>query len=88
MLDPIFVYTWRNKWLTAEAKTIDDMIDGLREASEHLQKMKEDGVVLDPDGGTSDDYAMLTTNDPEIAEKYDMEEIENEEDYSVDGVID
>jgi hypothetical protein len=28
--------------------------------------------VLDPGGGTADDYVRLVTNDPEIARKYDM----------------
>lgn len=34
--------------------------------------MKADGVTLDPDSGTSDDYAYLTTTDPAVAAKYDM----------------
>ena len=41
-------------------------------ATEQLRKMKADGVVLDPDGGTADDYAHLVTADPDIARKYDM----------------
>lgn len=81
MSEKTFEYIWRNKWLTSKAKIIDDMINGLIEASEYLQLMKEDGVVLDPDGGTYDDYAMLTTTDPEIAKKYGMKEIECEEDF-------
>jgi len=34
--------------------------------------MRSDGVTLDPDGGTSDDYAHLVTTDPDVARKYDM----------------
>lgn len=34
--------------------------------------MLADGVTLDPEGGTSDDYAYLVTSDPVIAKKYDM----------------
>jgi hypothetical protein len=65
---------WRNKWLTAEATSLDEMIRSLREAADQLEAMKVDGVVLDADGGTSDDYARLVTTDPVIARKYDMHE--------------
>ena len=34
--------------------------------------MLADGVTLDPDGRTSDDYACLVTTDPVVAKKYDM----------------
>ena len=65
---------WRNKWLTADAKSIDDMIDALSGAAEYLRQMKADGVTLDPEGGTGDDYAYLVTSDPAIAKKYGMHE--------------
>ncbi len=36
--------------------------------------MRADGVTLDPEGGTADDYARLVTTHPAVAEKYDMHE--------------
>ena len=70
-----YVMLWRNKWLTAEAKTIDDMIQALRSAADELEATRKDGVTLDLDArGVGDDYAHLTTTDPEIAKKYDMVE--------------
>ena len=70
-----YVMLWRNKWLTAEAKTIDDMIGMLRGASEELEAMKRDGVFLDEEsGGVGDDYAHLVTLDPVVAKKYGMED--------------
>lgn len=69
-----YVTTWRNKWLTAEANSIEDMISSLRSAADHLDQMRKDGVVLDDDGGAGDDYARLVTTDPAIAEKYGMVE--------------
>jgi hypothetical protein len=69
-----YLRIWRNKWLTAEARSITEMISQLREAAEYLDAMRADGVTLDPEGGTSDDYAYLITTDPDVAKKYDMHE--------------
>ncbi len=67
-----FVQTWRNKFLTIDAKSLDEMIAILHEATKTLEAMLADGVMLDPDGGTADDYALLVTTDPAVAKKYDM----------------
>ncbi len=67
-----YILLWRNKWLTSEAHSLHDMIDGLQSAADTLRTMLADGVTLDPSGGTSDDYAYLVTIDPIIAKKYDM----------------
>ena len=48
------------------------MIEALRTALGTLQSMLADGVTLDPERGTSDDYAYLITTDPIVAKKYDM----------------
>lgn len=77
-----FVELWRNKWLTAHAKTLDEMIAALRSAADQLEAMRRDGVTLDPNGGTGDDYAQLLTTDPDVAKKYDMVE---ESEYWGDG---
>jgi len=69
-----YVLLWRNKWLTAKAQTIDEMIQSLDDAATELRAMRDDGVVLDPTRGTSDDYAYLTTSSRAIAEKYGMED--------------
>ena len=67
-----YVKTWRNKWLTAEAGSIEDMISMLRAAPEELDQMRRDGIVLDEDGGVGNDYARLVTTDPQIAAKYGL----------------
>lgn len=67
-----FVRLWRNKFLTSDATSLDEVIAILAGAVEELRQMQADGVVLDPDGGTGDDYARLVTSDPRIARKYDM----------------
>jgi hypothetical protein len=69
-----YVRLWRNKLLTVDATSINDMIATLQGAAAELQAMRDDGVTLDPNGGTEDDYAYLVTTDPEIARKYGMEE--------------
>jgi hypothetical protein len=67
-----YVTLWRNKSLTADEKSLEDMIAALQSAAETLRAMLADGVTLDPEGDTSDDYACLVTTDPAIARKYDM----------------
>jgi hypothetical protein len=69
-----YVTLWRNKWLTADAKSIEDMIAMLRGSADELEAMRKDGVVLENEGGTQDDSAYLVTDDPEIAKKYGMHE--------------
>jgi Uncharacterised nucleotidyltransferase len=69
-----FIMVWRNKWLTSEATTLQEMVVGLRSAAETLEAMLKDGVILDnATGGVGDDYAHLVTTDPEIARKYGMQ---------------
>lgn len=67
-----YVTIWRNKFLTLDAQTIDDMVQALHGAAATLEAMRADGVTMDPEGGTADDYALLITTDPDIAKKYDM----------------
>jgi hypothetical protein len=69
-----YVTIWRNKLLTTDANTLPEMIDRLEGAVAYLEAMLADGVELDPNGGTADDYAYLVTSDPAIARKYDMED--------------
>jgi hypothetical protein len=69
-----YVTLWRNKWLTADAKSIEDMIAALRSAANHLEEMRKDGVTFEDHGGTGDDYVHLFTTDPKVAKKYDMVE--------------
>lgn len=82
----------RNKWLTAEAESLEDMIEGLQCAADTLRLMLADGVTLDSGGGTSDDYAYLVTTDPVVAKKYDMHDErdfwENDDEYEEQVVDD
>lgn len=77
---PRFETIWRNKWLTAECKSLDEMVAHLRDAADYLEEMHSDGVQLDPDGDTANDYAFLYTYDPVVAKKYEMDEPDEEED--------
>jgi hypothetical protein len=69
-----YVMTWRNKFLTVDATSLEEMATLVQEAAETLKAMVADGVVLDPDGGTNNDYAVLVTADPDIAQKYGMQD--------------
>lgn len=67
-----YVQIWRNKFLTQDARNLSEMAEILRQAAQTLAAMQADGVTLDPEGGTADDYAFLVTTDPEVAKKYGM----------------
>lgn len=84
----VYETLWRNKWLTAEAQTIDDMISMLQGAAECLKEMRDAGITLDPDGGTGDDYARLVTEDKAVAEKFGLEEWDTEEEEEEEDDLD
>lgn len=67
-----YVRIWRNKLLTLETKSLEELIATLQEAAADLQAMRADGVVLEPEGATADDHATLVTTDPSVAQKYGM----------------
>lgn len=69
----VYSLLWRNKWLTSDAKTVEEMSAKLRAAATELMLMAVDGVVLSYDvDGMGDDYAILVTTDPVVAKKYRM----------------
>jgi hypothetical protein len=74
-----YTMTWRNKWLTAEAKSIEDMIAALRAAADELDEMRKAGVRLIDDGGVVHDYAELETTDPEVAQRFGLEAVEDDD---------
>jgi hypothetical protein len=85
-----YEYLWRNKWLTANAKTIEEMAEMLAGAADHLLQLTADGIILE-NPEPSDDYAFLVTNDEEIARKHDMfdrreyeDELDEEPEYDSD----
>jgi hypothetical protein len=69
-----FVLEWRNRWLTVDATTIDEMADSLEVAAARLREMAEAGVRLDEDSNMDDDFATLVTNDEEVAERFEFDE--------------
>lgn len=76
----IYEMTWRNKFLTIDADSIDDMIEDLQSAVYKLEAMKKAGVKLDPDSNTEFDFAHLVTEDASVAKQFGFEEKKIEED--------
>jgi hypothetical protein len=66
----VYITIWRNKHLTMQAKTIEEMADGLRDSSASLREMADAGVKLRD--GQEDDYAILVTDDKEVAERFGL----------------
>jgi hypothetical protein len=79
--------TWRNKWLTADARSISEMADALEAAAGELRAMQAQGVVLDEESNVASDYATLMTSDLAVAERFGFEAVELWEDEiaAVDG---
>jgi len=77
-----YVKTWRNRCLTTNTKSIEDMIAMLQAAAVELEQMRSDGVVLENEGGLGDDNARLVTLDPKVAEKYGL--VDESEYWDVD----
>jgi len=71
--------TWRNKFLTLEAKSIGDMISAMEQAAAELKEMKAAGVTMVPDSA-GDDYAQLVTTDPDVAKRFQMDDPLDDED--------
>lgn len=88
MSSPVYVRLWRNKYLTTDATSLEDMIAGLENAAKELKKLLNTGKVTLREEGVSDDYAFLETTDYEIASEYgfseddDFDELEDIDDDS------
>ena len=63
----VYITTWRNKWITANAGSIDDFISIFEELAESFRRWKKAGIKLDTDSGIGDDYADFYTEDKEVA---------------------
>lgn len=80
----VYETTWRNKFLTMEAKSFDEMISMLQGAVDTLKEMREAGVQFDPEGGTGDDYVRLFTTDEALAKRFGLHE---EPDYDEEDAV-
>jgi len=72
-----FELTWRAKWLADGAKAIEQMAKALESEATRLRELAATGIELAD--VVEDDYASLTTNDPEVAAKYEFEPVDEEE---------
>jgi len=70
----IYSTCWRNRYLTDHCTSIEQMAQALSEAAAELRSMAAAGVVLDGDAG--DDYATLVTTDPAVAQRFQMQEVD------------
>jgi len=58
----IYRTTWRNKWITSNAGSIDDFIDTFEHLAKQFRQWKEWGISLYDGGGVGDDYATFITD--------------------------
>jgi len=64
-----YISTWRNKWITSQASTIDDFISTFEALAKQFRQWKEWGIKLHDDGAVGDDYATFITDDMDVAIK-------------------
>lgn len=81
--ETVYEMTWRNKWLTADADTVPQMLECYQWAIDEIKKMQEDGLEFDFGGGP-DDYISILTTDAALAEKYGMCQMDFDEDCDED----
>lgn len=65
----MYITIWRNKWITSNAKSIDDFINIFEALAKEFREWKDWGIQLNDDGGVGDDYATFTTDNMDIAIK-------------------
>lgn len=68
-----YVRLWRSALSAGEGASSDELAAQQRAADELLQQMLDAGVRLEP-AERADDYAMLVTDDPDVAQRFDMQE--------------
>lgn len=68
---PKYQMTWTNDSLTAEAESVEDMIEAHQAAIDKLKNMRSDKMEFDCEDAIND-YIVVGTNDPLLAEKYGL----------------
>lgn len=68
---------WRAKWLADDCKTLEEIALRLEGEAQYLREMDKDGITLRDK--VKDDYAFFVTDDPTVAEKHNLYELEEEE---------
>lgn len=67
----MYEYVWQNKYLTVDAKTIEEMIEFYEDALANLKLMQAAGITLSH--GAQDDYATFITDSKELGDKFDFD---------------
>jgi hypothetical protein len=68
----------RGKGIFDDREDIDGILEALKEHTEYFEALKAKGVTLRQP--TDQDYVFLLTDDPEVAEEFDFEEVKDEGD--------
>lgn len=87
----VYELCWRNKWLTADAKSGAQMAAMLESAAAEIREIFATGKVTLDVSGVPDDYAHFLTEDAEVAKRYgftDTREMYEEDDGDLEGECD
>jgi hypothetical protein len=67
------------KYLASGSRTVDEVAARLTAAADELRAMQAAGVIGDA-GSAASDYPLLTTDDPQVAERFGFEPPEEADD--------
>ena len=70
-------FTWQNKWITSEARSIDDFVKVFENLSLKLKRWQELGVKLDLTSNIGGDFAIFEIEDEKIANVEGFKVVEN-----------
>lgn len=68
----VYRRVWCNAGVIKDARSVDDMIQALRAGAERLRRMKEAGVTVEEGTDMADGHAILVTENPAVAERFDF----------------
>ena len=64
-----YVSVWSDRWITSHAKTLKDMVDGVKDAAKALREMVETGKI-EAEGHPGERHLPLVTYDAKIAKQF------------------
>ena len=66
----MYLATWNSKWLTTNAKSIDEMIEIYEEELKCFKEMRDAGVQVIDESSKEEDFVYLFTSDKVVSDQF------------------